>query len=144
MEYAINNTQPNANSTTLPKLSHHLVDEARYNLLRAIAYMNEKEQLEVIDACSFGDKAHIKDKRKSGEPYITHPVAVAQILAELGLGPRAVAVDAGRGVRSPLAATSPRVAPRLTTTGRTAGPPDAPATTAVAPEVAVSGRPRRG
>ncbi|WP_227429245.1 RelA/SpoT family protein [Psychrobacter sp. I-STPA6b] len=65
----------------LPKLSHHLVDEARLNLLRAVAYLSPKEYQDVIDACQFGDIAHIKDKRKSGEPYITHPIAVAEILA---------------------------------------------------------------
>lgn len=65
----------------LPKLSHHLVDDAQRNLMRAVAYMNDQEKEDVLDACAFGDKAHIKDKRKSGEPYITHPIAVAEILA---------------------------------------------------------------
>ena len=65
----------------LPKLSHHLVDEAQRNLMRAVAYLNDTEKQDVLKACAYGDKAHIKDKRKSGEPYITHPIAVAEILA---------------------------------------------------------------
>lgn len=68
-------------SQNLPKLSHHLVDEAQYNLLRSVGYLNADERRDIIDACEFGDIAHIKDKRKSGEPYITHPIAVAEILA---------------------------------------------------------------
>ena len=65
----------------LPKLSHHLVDEAQRNLMRAVSYLNDAEKKEVLEACAYGDQAHIKDKRKSGEPYITHPIAVAEILA---------------------------------------------------------------
>lgn len=68
-------------SQTLPKLSHHLVDDAQYNLLRSVGYLTANERCDIIDACEFGDIAHIKDKRKSGEPYITHPIAVAEILA---------------------------------------------------------------
>ena len=33
-------------------------------------------------AFEFADQAHENQKRKSGEPYITHPLAVAQIVAE--------------------------------------------------------------
>ncbi|WP_025644614.1 MULTISPECIES: RelA/SpoT family protein [unclassified Psychrobacter] len=68
-------------SQTLPKLSHRLVDEAQYNLLRSVGYLSRDDRRDIIDACEFGDIAHIKDKRKSGEPYITHPIAVAEILA---------------------------------------------------------------
>ncbi|PLS30332.1 guanosine polyphosphate pyrophosphohydrolase/synthetase [Bifidobacterium margollesii] len=34
---------------------------------------------------------HAPQRRKSGEPYIIHPLAVAQILADLGMGPLVVA-----------------------------------------------------
>lgn len=66
---------------TLPKLSHPLVVDATQSLLRNISYLSPDNQQKVLDACVFGDIAHIKDKRKSGEPYITHPIAVAEILA---------------------------------------------------------------
>ena len=68
-------------ATPLPKLSHPLVDDAQFDLMRALGYLSANDQERVLLACDFGDKAHIKDKRKSGEPYITHPIAVAEILA---------------------------------------------------------------
>ena len=37
------------------------------------------------------EKAHSEQLRKSGEPYISHPVAVAQILANLGIGATTIA-----------------------------------------------------
>jgi GTP pyrophosphokinase len=37
------------------------------------------------------EKAHSEQLRKSGEPYISHPVAVAQILADLGIGATTIA-----------------------------------------------------
>lgn len=36
-------------------------------------------------------KQHSTQRRKSGEPYIIHPLAVSQILADLGMGPIVVA-----------------------------------------------------
>src|SRR5574337_706511 len=44
------------------------------------------EQIErVRGAYAVGARAHASQRRKSGEPYITHPVAVAMILAGLRL-----------------------------------------------------------
>jgi len=39
----------------------------------------------VKDAFLFAKRAHVKQKRDSGEPYISHPLEVANILAELKL-----------------------------------------------------------
>lgn len=38
----------------------------------------------IVRAFEIAEQAHRGQKRKSGEPYITHPVAVAEILGELG------------------------------------------------------------
>lgn len=65
----------------LPSSDHPLTEEARSNLLRAISYLPVAERKMVMRACLFGEAAHMFDKRKSGEPYITHPIAVAEILA---------------------------------------------------------------
>ncbi|MCC4619399.1 bifunctional (p)ppGpp synthetase/guanosine-3',5'-bis(diphosphate) 3'-pyrophosphohydrolase [Xanthomonas cassavae CFBP 4642] len=52
---------------------------------RAASYL-PKEQLPILRrAWEVGASAHAGQTRKSGEPYITHPVAVAGVLAELGL-----------------------------------------------------------
>lgn len=61
------------------------MDEAKDSLMNAVSYLDAKERADVLRACHFGDMAHIKDKRKSGEPYITHPIAVAEILAGFSL-----------------------------------------------------------
>ena len=39
----------------------------------------------ILHAFEVADHCHEGQTRKSGEPYITHPVAVATILAELGM-----------------------------------------------------------
>ena len=44
----------------------------------------------VSAAFAFAHEAHAGQKRASGEPYVTHPLAVARILAEMGLDPVAV------------------------------------------------------
>jgi guanosine-3',5'-bis(diphosphate) 3'-pyrophosphohydrolase len=61
-------------------------------LVRTVRANHPKADLTVLErAYTVAERAHDGQKRRSGEPYITHPVAVAQILADLGVGPRTVA-----------------------------------------------------
>ncbi len=50
-------------------------------------YLPKEARAKVHSAYAFAFVAHQQQKRKSGEPYIIHPVAVANILAELQLDP---------------------------------------------------------
>ncbi|MEP6898282.1 MAG: bifunctional (p)ppGpp synthetase/guanosine-3',5'-bis(diphosphate) 3'-pyrophosphohydrolase [Rhodanobacter sp.] len=54
-------------------------------LKERISYLPDAQIERVLRAFQIGAEAHSGQERKSGEPYITHPVAVAGILAELGL-----------------------------------------------------------
>jgi guanosine-3',5'-bis(diphosphate) 3'-pyrophosphohydrolase len=45
-------------------------------------YLPSGEIARIKEAFRFADTAHLGQFRKSGEPYITHPVAVAELLAE--------------------------------------------------------------
>ena len=55
-------------------------------LVRALRANHPKADVSLIErAYATAEKAHRGQMRKSGEPYITHPVAVATILAEVGL-----------------------------------------------------------
>ncbi|MEY4554529.1 MAG: hypothetical protein RL197_956, partial [Actinomycetota bacterium] len=61
-------------------------------LLRVTRSNHPKSDLSVIErAYVIAERAHEGQLRKSGEPYITHPIAVAQILADLGIGPITIA-----------------------------------------------------
>lgn len=56
-----------------------------------LTYMNSNHVAFVKKASDFAAKAHEGQFRKSGEPYITHPIQVAGILAELKMDPVTVA-----------------------------------------------------
>jgi len=61
-------------------------------LVRTVRLHHPKADLSLIErAYSVAERAHSGQKRRSGEPYITHPVAVAQILADLGIGAKTIA-----------------------------------------------------
>lgn len=69
--------------------------QSRYEELlaacRGIYPVREEQETEIFRAFSLAKKAHAGVRRKSGEPYIFHPLAVALIaVREVGLGPIAV------------------------------------------------------
>ena len=51
-------------------------------LVRCRQYLSESDVSRIQAAFRYADDAHLGQFRKSGEPYITHPLAVATILAE--------------------------------------------------------------
>lgn len=64
----------------IEKLLHNLPD----------AYRQDDSML-LVRAYMLASYAHRNQRRESGEPYILHPIAVAQILVELGMDPECVA-----------------------------------------------------
>jgi len=54
-------------------------------IFRSQPNLSPEERALVLRAYHFAAEAHREAKREGGEPYITHPVAVAQILADLHL-----------------------------------------------------------
>ena len=61
-------------------------------LIKTVRLHHPKADIALIErAYAAAELAHRGQKRRSGEPYITHPVAVAQILADLGIGSKTIA-----------------------------------------------------
>lgn len=91
-------TEAGVNSTaSLRRLVPRIFSKAQPSgavdtLMRTVRMHHPKADLGLIDrAYTVAERAHEGQKRKSGEPYITHPIAVAQILADLGIGSKTVA-----------------------------------------------------
>jgi GTP pyrophosphokinase len=51
-------------------------------LTEKLSYLKSSELKLVKKAFHFADEAHLGQYRQSGEPYITHPLAVAELCAE--------------------------------------------------------------
>ncbi|HEY9365217.1 MAG TPA: bifunctional (p)ppGpp synthetase/guanosine-3',5'-bis(diphosphate) 3'-pyrophosphohydrolase [Agromyces sp.] len=91
-------TETGVNSTaSLRRLVPRIFSKAQPSgavdtLMRTVRMHHPKADLSLIErAYTVAERAHEGQKRKSGEPYITHPIAVAQILADLGIGSKTVA-----------------------------------------------------
>ena len=70
-------------------LSPH--EEPAYRVfIDSLGYLKPEEVALVRDAYDFAEAAHSGQKRYSGEPYITHPLAVAGALAEWRMDAQAV------------------------------------------------------
>lgn len=83
-------------STSLRRLVPRIFSRAQptggfERLLKTVRQHHPKaDLLQLEEAHAVAKKAHEGQQRRSGEPYITHPIAVAQILAELGIGPKTI------------------------------------------------------
>jgi guanosine-3',5'-bis(diphosphate) 3'-pyrophosphohydrolase len=90
-------TETQQNSSSLRAILPRLFSRAQPvgavdRLLKTVRTHHPKADIALIErAYAAAAKAHTGQLRKSGEPYITHPVAVAQILADLGIGPKTLA-----------------------------------------------------
>ncbi|MBK8922584.1 MAG: bifunctional (p)ppGpp synthetase/guanosine-3',5'-bis(diphosphate) 3'-pyrophosphohydrolase [Saprospirales bacterium] len=81
---------------TNPIIEQHddtaLIQRAYRNLLKCMpAPLDTEDRKNIRAAFELAAKAHQQQRRKSGEPYILHPIEVARIcVEEIGLGPTAV------------------------------------------------------
>ncbi len=90
---------PPSQLSPLPALTHPFYDEMdpehvrEFNAIRqAVAQHSQDADLDLLDrAFRYSYKAHLGQRRISGEPYIIHSIAVAKILADLHLGDVSVA-----------------------------------------------------
>jgi guanosine-3',5'-bis(diphosphate) 3'-pyrophosphohydrolase len=71
-------------SHTSDTMGHKAV-QAAFKVLKENTnpYLNDEEKSALRKAVHYGAYAHEQQIRKSGEPYITHPITVAAILAEM-------------------------------------------------------------
>lgn len=82
----------------MPPTAHDTVDDRKLiqsayrKLLKSIKVdMDETDKKNIRFAYEMAVEAHREQRRKSGEPYILHPIEVARICAEeIGLGPTAI------------------------------------------------------
>ena len=70
------------------KAEEAMIQEAFQDLLNSYLATKHRKRVEIITkAFNFANQAHKGIKRRSGEPYILHPIAVAKIVCtEIGLG----------------------------------------------------------
>ena len=59
-------------------------------LVHRLDYLSKSDVKRVRDAYKFADEAHLGQFRASGEPYITHPLAVAGLCADWRLDAQAI------------------------------------------------------
>ncbi len=57
---------------------------------KVAAYTPNLDKAKLFDAFTYADNAHASQQRKDGTPYITHPLAVANLVADLELDPDSV------------------------------------------------------
>jgi GTP pyrophosphokinase/guanosine-3',5'-bis(diphosphate) 3'-pyrophosphohydrolase len=78
----------------------------------------------VRDAYKFADEAHLGQFRASGEPYITHPIAVAGLVADWKLDAQAIMAALMHDAMEDCGVTKAELIERFGPHGRAGGRPD--------------------
>ncbi|WP_288392641.1 HD domain-containing protein, partial [uncultured Herbaspirillum sp.] len=73
-----------------PAAAHSGVATFAHLIPKLEEYLTPSELKKVKEAYRFADEMHLGQMRKSGEPYISHPLAVAEICAEWKLDAQAM------------------------------------------------------
>ncbi|MES2209016.1 MAG: bifunctional (p)ppGpp synthetase/guanosine-3',5'-bis(diphosphate) 3'-pyrophosphohydrolase [Chloroflexota bacterium] len=74
-----------------PAAASSSIETQTARLIAATRAHNPQADLSGIErAVAFAVEAHGNQTRASGEPYVTHPIAAAELLAELGVDPAAI------------------------------------------------------
>ncbi len=75
-------------TVTTPAEEDRMIEDAFMEVLNGYLSSNHRKKVEIIErAYRFAKEAHKGIRRRSGEPYILHPIAVAKIASqEIGLG----------------------------------------------------------
>jgi GTP diphosphokinase / guanosine-3',5'-bis(diphosphate) 3'-diphosphatase len=78
-----NNANHSVEATDRASASAQTSANASLNQLQSIisGYLSKKDIAKIKEAYRFSDQAHLGQFRSSGEPYITHPIAVTEICA---------------------------------------------------------------
>mmetsp|Transcript_14422 Transcript_14422/g.18837 ORF Transcript_14422/g.18837 Transcript_14422/m.18837 type:complete len:899 (+) Transcript_14422:66-2762(+) len=66
------------------------IEQLKNDLLPSISYLKEQDIFKIMVALEVAYQAHNGQRRKSGEPYVIHPVEVAKILGELRMDAKIV------------------------------------------------------
>ncbi len=75
----------------IPEQERQTIEAAYQDMLSTIKSMDDEDRQNIQAAYELAVGAHFHQRRKSGEPYVLHPIAVAKICSqEIGLGPTAV------------------------------------------------------
>ena len=88
-------------------------DPAFWVFVDSLSYLEPEEIRQVLEAYQFSEAAHHGQKRLSGEPYITHPLAVAGALAEWRMDVQAVIAALLHDVMEDTAVTKTEIAVRF-------------------------------
>ena len=99
-------------------LDYELPEQVESLIEKVRDYAPEADTSRLVEAYLFAEERHHGQKRRSGEPYITHPIAVAHILADLQMGINTVIAGLLHDVLEDTATTPEELEQRFGTTVR--------------------------